>query len=683
MKISNPRGLAEKIGWGGGLGALLVAALGLGLFYSTLGLPLQRFSYDFPICLRATTAPQDAVIVSIDEASYTALNQLYIKKTAWDRKLHARLLHRLKAAGAKAVVFDILFSDPDPVAPEGDKQFEAAIRANGKVVLAGEVILDRDLHGVETERLFPPLEAFMNAAVAWGDVTLPIDPDGVIRRHLSTATEPYSLGWTAAKVAAATITESPERAKDVHWINYYGPPRTIPNVSYHQALAPEGVPEGFFRDKVVFVGQHLQTGLAGALKDTFGTAYTRAGYSFSSGTEIQATIYLNLLRQDWLTRLPKWLELSLLILIGVGFGLGLTLPRPLFAVIIATVGAALTFLLAWYLFRKQLLWFAWATMLLQIGAALLWAVVTHSIRVYMLKQQLEAHFPKKGVEDMLNNRKMLEPGGQVQEVSFLFSDIAGFSKVAQILQPDDLFSLLNNYYDAGLKSIHDSDGTVVQLIGDAIYAVWNAPVGQPDHAARACRSALDLHMQLVSFDAQHDGVPLRTRVGVHTGVATVGNLGSKRRFDFACIGENVNLASRLEGLNKYLGTDVLATRAIQRSVEKEVISRSVGHFKFKGFGQAVEVHELISKLKEPDPTQPWREAFAEGLKNFRRKKFTAAEEQFRRTIQLRREAEKTTDKHEEELRTDGPSSFYLNKIEEFRKEPPAEDWQGEIDMDEK
>ena len=681
MKISNPKGLTEKIGWGGGLGALLVAAVGVGLFYSTLGLPLQRFSYDFPICLRSQVAPQDAVIVAIDEASYTALNQLH-KKT-WNRGLHARLLHRLIAAGAKAVVFDIVFSDPDPDAPEGDKQLEAAIRAHGKVVLAGEVILNRDLHGVETERLFPPVEAFMNAAAAWGDVTLPIDPDDVIRRHLSTTTEPHSLGWTAAKVAGATITESPERAKEVRWINYYGPPRTIPSVSYHQALDPESVKEEFFRNKVVFVGQHLQTGLAGALKDTFGTAYTRADQGFSSGTEIQATIFLNLLRQDWLTRLPKSLELSLLILIGVGFGLGLTLPRPLFAVIIATVGAALTFLLAWYLFRQQLHWFAWATMLLQIGAALLWAVVTHSIRVYMLKQQLEAHFSQKGVKQMLHNPEMLKLGGQVQEVSFLFSDIADFSKVAQVLEPDDLFKLLNRYYDAALKSIHDSDGTVVQLIGDAIYAIWNAPVAQPDHAARACRSALDLHSQLVSFDAEQASLPLRTRVGVHIGVATVGNLGSKRRFDFACIGENVNLASRLEGLNKHLGTDVLATRAIQKSVEDEGISRLVGHFKFKGFGQAVEVHELISKLKEPDSTQAWREAFAEGLRNFRRKKFTAAEEEFRLAIQLRREAEQATAKHEEELRADGPSSFYLKKIEEFRKEPPPENWQGEINMDEK
>lgn len=681
MKSSPPNKLTGKIEPNGMLGAVLVAALGLGLFYSSLGLPLQRFSYDFPFELRSVAAPQDAVIVAIDEASYKALNQLYRK--TWNRGLHARLLNRLKEAGAKAVVFDIIFSDPDPDAPEGDKQLEEAIRANGKVVLAGEVIFDRDIRGVETERLFPPAETFATAAAAWGDVTLPVDPDGVIRRHLSTATEPHSLAWTGAKVAGAIVTESPERAKKVRWINYYGPPRTIPSVSYHQALDPKGVSEGFFRDKVVFVGQHLQTGLAGALKDTFGTAYTRLGRDFSSGTEIQATIFLNLLREDWLVRIPAVVEITLLLLAGVGFGLGLTLPRPLFAVIVATVGAALTFLLGWGLFRYQLLWFAWAVVLVQIGAALLWSVVAHSVQVYLLKLQLKAHFSKKGVEEMLNNPKMLEPGGQVQEVSFLFSDIANFSKVAQLLEPDDLFKLLNNYYDAALKSIHDSNGTVVQLIGDAIYAVWNAPVAQADHAARACRSALDLHRQLVGFDAEHASVPLRTRIGVHTGVATVGNLGSKRRFDFACIGENVNLASRLEGLNKHLGTDVLATRAIQKSIEEEVVSRPVGHFQFKGFGQAVEVHELICKLQHPDPTQRWREAFVEGLRQFQRKKFGAASENFKVAIRLRREIEQATAPDKEELRDDGPSTFYLKKIEAFKTNPPPENWHGEISMDEK
>lgn len=681
MKQSSPRRLSDHLSVSGWLGALFVAALGVGLFSTTLGLPLQRFSFDFPFGLRSVTSPPDAAIVAIDEASYKALNQLY-KKT-WDRALHAKLLHRLKEAGAKAVVFDIMFSDPDPDAPEGDQQLEAAIRSNGKVVVAGEAILDRDIHGVETERLFPPLEAFVNAAACWGDVGLPIDPDGVVRRHLSTATEPHSLAWAAAKVAGATIAESPERAKEVRWINYYGPPRTIPSVSYHQALDPQGVSETFFRDKVVFIGQHLQTGLAGALKDTFGTAYTRGEHGFSSGTEIQATIFLNLLRQDWLTRMPAALEVALLVLIGLGFGLGLTIPRPQFAVIIAMLGAALTFLLAWYGFAHQQFWFAWAIGLVQIGAALLWSIVSHSIQAYMLKLQLKAHLSKQGMEHMLRHPEMLEPGGQVQEVSILFSDIADFSKVAQSMEPDDLFKLLNNYYDAALKSILDSNGTVVQLIGDATYAIWNAPAGQPDHAARACHSALELHNQLVSFDARQASLPLRTRVGIHTGKATVGNLGSKRRFDFACIGENVNLASRLEGLNKHLGTDVLATRVIQKSVEQDMISRLVGHFKFKGFGQAVEVHELISKRGDSDPTQVWREAFAEGLRSFQRKQFSAAAEHFQLTIQLRREVDRTSARREEELRDDGPASFYLTKIEAFRLNPPPQNWHGEISMDEK
>jgi len=178
---------------------------------------------------------------------------------------------------------------------------------------------------------------------------------------------------------------------------------------------------------------------------------------------------------------------------------------------------------------------------------------------------------------------------------------------------------------------------------------------------------------------------MRTRVGIHTGKAIVGNLGSQKRFDFATIGESVNLASRLEGLNKHLHTGVLATRAIQKSVESRVLCRPVGYFKFKGFGQPVEVHELLGPTdpERVEVTTAWREAFAEGLKLFHRKQFVVAEQKFHLTINLRQDAEQHARADGTIFEEDGPSRFYLERIEEFKKEPPPEHWQGEIDLKEK
>ena len=285
----------------------------------------------------------------------------------------------------------------------------------------------------------------------------------------------------------------------------------------------------------------------------------------------------------------------------------------------------------------------------------------------------------------MKNPELLKPGGQEQPVSILFSDIADFSRLSQELDPEDLFNFLNEYYDAALQGIHRQEGTVVQIIGDAIYAVWNAPVPQPDHAARACRAAMDLHVHLIRFDAAQRSLPARTRVGIHTGMAVVGNLGSKTQFNFATIGKNVNLASRLEGLNKHLKTDLLATRAIQKFVENEVVSRRIGYFQMKGFGEAIEVHELLGQLdaRLAESTKPWRDAFAEGLKHFQRKQFALAEQRFRETIELRQAVDQSAIPRGEVLEKDGPSTFYLERIAEFKQTPPPEHWHGEIEMRDK
>jgi adenylate cyclase len=272
-------------------------------------------------------------------------------------------------------------------------------------------------------------------------------------------------------------------------------------------------------------------------------------------------------------------------------------------------------------------------------------------------------------------------GGVKQEVSIIFTDIANFSRVSEMMHPDDLVALLNRYFEAALHCIHRTDGTVVDLIGDAIFAIWNAPVEQPDHRERACRAAIDLHRQLVEFDSQNRHLLLRTRVGLHTGVACVGNIGSSIRFDYTAIGESINLASRLEGLNKHLGANVLASREIQRAVENEMATRLVGHFKFKGFGRAVEIHELLGGRDEVESTRPWRETFADALQDFRGHKFDSAAAKFAAVHAMRQTAQPETATHA--FAADGPSRFYLEKIEEFKVHPPPSDWVGEVELKEK
>lgn len=252
----------------------------------------------------------------------------------------------------------------------------------------------------------------------------------------------------------------------------------------------------------------------------------------------------------------------------------------------------------------------------------------------------------------------------------LFTDIENFSHISENMLPDDLINLLNQYFETALQCIHETNGTVMDLVGDAIFAIWNAPVEQRDHRERAFEAALKLQAQLAEFNAAQKGFPLRTRVGLHTGIVCVGNIGSEQRFDYAAVGKNTNLASRLEGLNKHLGTRVLATRDIQHVMEGKLTSRPVGNIRVKGFQRAIEIHELVGAREMAEATRPWRDKFAEALARFRRREFDAAEQAFRETIQLRQEG-------------DGPSLFYLNQIAELRLHPPPPGWIGEVEMKEK
>lgn len=327
-------------------------------------------------------------------------------------------------------------------------------------------------------------------------------------------------------------------------------------------------------------------------------------------------------------------------------------------------------LLAWILVQQRL-WFSWLIIAgIQVPLALAWAITSNAIRAEidkrLLMASLSVYFSPARVKQILRQPELLKPGATRQSVSILWSDIAGFSKIAERKMPEDLVKLLNRYDEAAITCIYETDGTVMDLIGDAIFALWNAPQEQPNHQERACRSALLLQKNLLLFDETQRDLPLQTRVGLHTGTVCVGNIGSSIRFNYTAIGDSVNMAARLEGLNKFLGTQILATRDIQVAVENRLVCRLVGHFKFKGLDKAVEVHELISPLERDAETKPWREAFGKGLHQFQRKAFKEAEAAFQQTLIL--------------CPSDGPAKFYLERIAVLDRRAVADDWKGEIDL---
>ena len=326
------------------------------------------------------------------------------------------------------------------------------------------------------------------------------------------------------------------------------------------------------------------------------------------------------------------------------------------------------------IFAKFNLWFPWMIVAAaQIPAALFWAVIVNSLRLFIdkltLMESIQLHLSPARAKQIIKYPHLLKPGAEEREVTIMFTDIENFSKITGRMNPSDLFQLLNNYFEMALGCTHKNEGTVIKLIGDAIFAVWNAPFDQANHAELACRSALALRDSLIEFDLKVQSLPLKTRIGLHTGRAYIGNVGSTSRFDYTAIGDSINLASRLEGFNKFVGTDVLATRDTQRLVEDIVVSRLIGHFRFKGFDRVVEVHELIGSKEGEAKSKEWREAFEKGLFHYQRANFDDAESMFKQTQEIRG--------------GDGASRFYLDEIARWRSAPPPSDWAGEVNVTEK
>ncbi len=669
----------KQVWRGAAIGAVLATGLGVALLkYPDFPAAekLSHLSYDLPFLLRAPIQPEDVVMVYMDDESYKELNQSYIQP--WNRSYHARLLDRLAADGARGAVFDIVLSDAGPN-PAEDEQFAKAIKGFGKLLLAADYVATgygRD--GVAMKTIVPPYEKFRDGLADFGSAETNPDDDLHIRRFVPMDDDDQisTMSWTMAKLAGAEVTktEANRNLNGKRWINYYGPPATIPNVSYYRAILPGDLPAGYFSNKVVFVGDRRLTKFAGERKDEYPNPYSILSPKnpFMPGVEIQATQFLNLLRGDWLSRLSPKAEWMAIIFAGLLFGAGLTLFRPLVAVCIALLGAVSVAAVSYYLFRKHLLLVPWMIVVAaQIPIALAWSIVFNSVQLYvqnkLFEKSLEMYLSPKLVKKFAANKDLLKPGAKKGNLTILFSDIASFTSISEGMDSDELARHMNIYFETAVgKCIHHTDGTIVKYIGDAIFAFWNAPDPQDDHKLRAVEAAVAFR----NLPPQHmNGQLLVTRIGLHTGVANVGNFGSTARVDYTALGENINLAARMEGLNKYLGTICLLTAETHDGIEGKFTTRFLGNFQLKGFEKSVGVYELVGKLEEAESVRPLHEAFAAALKLFQEKKLAEAGVAFQKILEVNPK--------------DGPSKFYLKHLAELKDHPLPENWSGEVELKEK
>src|SRR5688572_6302219 len=306
--------------------AILTALFGVLLLATPAGDRLTSLSYDLLFAFRPDLPADDVVLVLMDEDSHRILKQP--GSAPWDRALHGRLIERLTALGAKAVVFDVLFQGERD--PESDAQLVRAAKESSRVAVAARMspeIVRGELLGWSLVRPFPALAD----AAAFG-VVEEASEDGAVRRHYWNSQFPNvpSLAWQTARI---TTAQPPPPAAD-RWVNYFGPPGWIPRVSYHRVFDTNAgsLLHTSVSNKVAFVGAGYTVGFtAGKGTDEFRTPYTRWTGRLSPGVEVVATTYLNMVHRNWLQRLAPWTEIAIIFSVAILLGIGLTICRPLIA----------------------------------------------------------------------------------------------------------------------------------------------------------------------------------------------------------------------------------------------------------------------------------------------------------------------------------------------------------------
>ena len=500
--------------------------------------------------------PAEIVVVGIEDQSF---NDYADTAFPFPRRLHARVIERLADAGARVIAYDIQFTEPSASERDDIALVDAVARAEGRIVLA-----TTETDGKGGTRVLGGDDLLREIGARAGNAVMPADPNGVIRRMPYQVDGLRSFPVVAAEIATGRAPDRGDFERDSSWIDFHGPPGTLPHHPF-SAVERGHVPDSAFRDKIVVVGA-----MAPSLQDVAATS--TSGDELMSGPEIQAEAISTILRGHPLREAPGWVDWLLICGLGALPVLTALRLRPLrgFA---AAIGAGVLFAAGAYgAFRAGWIVPVVAPLgTLAVSAfAVLVVLVTQEAVERLRLRDIFAHFvPEQVVDEVLGQTgDDLRLGGVRRECTVLFSDLRGFTTYSEATPPDRVIGVLNDYLTEMSDAILDCGGTLVSYIGDGIMAVFGAPLDQPDHRDRALAAARDMLARLERFNARLDGDrPFRMGIGINTGPAMCGNVGSERRLAYTAIGDAVNTASRLEGMTKESGYTVFVAESTHGALQ--------------------------------------------------------------------------------------------------------------------
>ena len=483
------------------------------------------------------------------------------------------------------------------------------------------------------------------------DIAAYIAPDGLERIHFGRHTLLHARDGSAL-------------------INYTGPYRTYPQYSMADVISGT-VPPETFRDKIVLIGP-----TALGLGDMRNTPFANQDPVYM-GVEVHANIIDNLLHSEekgrgflQRTGYQEMADVAFILLFGLGFGFLFSRVTPLYSTILVILALAAYAWFVYFGFAQKGLWFSFV-----IPAGTLAADYVAITSVRMIREEREKRKIRKtfsqylspGVIELIEKdpEKYIRPGGEEKELTVLFSDIRGFTTISESLTPDELVLLLNEYFGKMTDIVFATDGTLDKYIGDAIMAFWGSPYPQADHAFRSCSCALQMVRGLAELNAKWKASghpPISIGIGLNTGLVNVGNMGSARRLSWTVMGDNVNLASRLEGITKEYHVQLVISEATYRHVAAQFVCRELDKIRVKGKNLPVTIYELIDVAAEKSKYEPLLERFDQAMAAYRSQNWSEAAEKFADILA--------------DFPDDGPSQVFLSRAMEFSENAPKGVWDG-------
>ncbi len=657
------------------------------------------------------------VVVALDEETYRRPPFQDLPRVMWTRQI-AAVMNAVLAGGAGVIGFDIIFPTSVERNLRGyDRDFLITLR---KASRKGRVVLGKVQHQQK------PISPFAGYSFAVGHqrniraVNMVEDDDGIIRRvplmfrsadlQKGQRVEPSMSMEVAARAAGQRPVISRDGGISLNgfpltapgdWtlaVNFDGGGGSIPTYSLADLFActGDGNTEYFanhFRDKVVLIGAVLDVEDRKLTSKRFITTpegvnapdrcklppmpgLYRTGLARDTipGVYVQAAAINNILRHDPLRRLGA--------LADTGIGLLLTLAAAVPIMLLAPLWAGIAVL------AGVLVWAAAATGAFQTGlvlslyqplaAALLTFAALEAYRFGVsdkdkryLRQAFGLYLPPAVVDRLVASNAPPALGGEIRELTVLFSDIVDFTAISEKLSPQSLVAFLNDYFSIMTGIIEAHGGFVDKYIGDAVVAMFGAPLPDPDHARHAVEAALVCQARL-DYLRGGFGLPgdaaVATRIGINSGEMLVGNIGSERRFNYTVMGDAVNLASRLEGANTLFRTRILISDRTRELCGDAIEAREIDTVRVVGREKPVTLFEPITDCDDEERKTGDRLAtYKQALTNYRAGRFETAEKLFSALAAA----------------GDGPAAAFLKRIQELKSATISDDWDGVTNLDSK